>query len=148
MTWIIIAALIVVFIIGYRVLTSDTRKAIDSLAHLLKIKPMLVESMLQEMGNRHSQSYIRMLNNGYTEEMHQAAYLLFIYLTFVKQADDEQIGLWRETLIRAGLSPELHAEHTEAALFYFAELDLDAFELAQFRRAYNERYNREALAGW
>ncbi|HGM5490640.1 TPA: DUF1198 family protein [Serratia fonticola] len=148
MTWIIIAALIVVFIIGYRVLTSDTRKAIDSLAHLLKIKPMLVESMLQEMGNRHSQSFIRMLNNGYTEEMHQAAYLLFIYLTFVKQADDEQIGLWRETLIRAGLSPELHAEHTEAALFYFAELDLDAFELAQFRRAYNERYNREALTHW
>lgn len=148
MTWIIIAALIVVFIIGYRVLTSDTRKAIDSLAHLLKIKPMLVESMLQEMGSRHSQSFIRMLNNGYTEEIHQAAYMLFIYLTFIKQADDEQIGLWRETLLRAGLSPELHAEHTEAALFYFAELELDAFELAQFRRAYNERYNREALANW
>lgn len=148
MTWIIIATLIVVFIIGYRVLTSDTRKAIDSLAHLLKVKPMLVESMLQEMGNRHSQSFIRMLNNGYTEEMHQAAYMLFIYLTFIKQADDEQIGLWWETLLRAGLSPELHAEHTEAALFYFAELDLDAFELAQFRRAYNERYNREALGNW
>ena len=49
-------------------------------------------------------------------------------------------------LLRAGLSPELHAEHTEAALFYFAELDIDAFELAQFRRAYNERFNREALA--
>jgi hypothetical protein len=80
--------------------------------------------------------------------MHQAAYMLFIYLTFIKQADDEQIGLWRETLLRAGLSPELHAEHTEAALFYFAELDLDAFELAQFRRAYNERYNREALGNW
>jgi hypothetical protein len=78
--------------------------------------------------------------------MHQAAYLLFIYLTFIKQADDEQIALWRDVLLRAGLSPELHAEHTEAALFYFAELDIDAFELAQFRRAYNERFNREALA--
>lgn len=148
MTWIIIAALIVVFIIGYRVMTSDTRKAIDSLAHLLKVKPMLIESMIQEMGSRNGQAFIRMLNNGYTEEMHQAAYLLFIYLTFIKQADDEQIGLWRETLLRAGLSPELHAEQTEAALFYFADLDLDAFELAQFRRAYNERYNREAIANW
>ena len=77
--------------------------------------------------------------------MHQAAYLLFIYLTFIKQASDEQIALWRETLLRAGLSPELHAEHTEAALFYFADLDIDAFELAQFRRAYNERFNREAI---
>ena len=148
MTWIIIAALIAVFIIGYRLLTSDTRKAIDSLAHLLKVKPMLIESMLQEMGSRNSQMFIRMLNNGYTEEMHQAAYLLFIYQTFVKQVDDEQIGLWREVLLRAGLSAELHAEHCEAALFYFAEWDLDAFELAQFRRAYNERYNREAITHW
>jgi len=148
MTWIIIAALIAVFIIGYRILTSDTRKAIDSLVQQLKVKPMLIESMLQEMGNRNSLTFIRVLNNGYTEEMHQAAYLLFIYLTFIKQADDEQIGLWREMLLRAGLSPELHAEHTEAALFYFAELDLDAFELAQFRRAYNERYNREVLTHW
>lgn len=138
MTWIILAALIVVFIIGYRILTSDTRKAIDSLAHLLRVKPMLIESMIQEMGGRQSQTFIRMLNNSYTEEMHQAAYLLFIYLTFIKQADDEQIGHWRDVL--------LHAEHTEAALFYFAELDIDAFELAQFRRAYNERFNREALA--
>lgn len=93
MTWIILAALIVVFIIGYRILTSDTRKAIDSLAHLLRVKPMLIESMIQEMGGRQSQTFIRMLNNGYTEEMHQAAYLLFIYLTFIKQADDEQIAL-------------------------------------------------------
>lgn len=148
MTWIIIAALIVVFIIGYRILTSDTRKAIDSLAHLLKVKPMLIESMIQEMGSRNSQTFIRVLNNGYTEEMHQAAYLLFIYLTFIKQADDQQIALWRETLLRAGLSPELHAEYTEAALFYFADLDIDAFELAQFRRAYNERFNQEAIANW
>ncbi|HEI8867687.1 DUF1198 domain-containing protein [Serratia sp. AKBS12] len=145
MTWIIIAALIVVFIVGYRLLTSDTRKAIDSLANWLKVKPILVESMVQEMGGHNGQRFIRMLNNGYTEEMHRAAYLLFIYVTFIKQADDAQIGQWRETLIRAGLSPQLHAEHTESALFYFAELDLDAFELAQFRRAYNERFNLDAI---
>lgn len=146
MIWIIIAALCATFIIGYLVLTSDTRKAIASLARFLKVKPTLIESMMQEMGSRNSQAFIRMLNNGYTEEMHQAAYLLFLYLTFIKQADDQQIDLWRETLLRAGLSGVLYAEHTEAALFYFAELDLDAFELAQFRRAYNERYNRISIA--
>lgn len=48
MTRIILAVLIVVFIIGYRILTSDTRKAIDSLAHLLRVKPMLIESMIQK----------------------------------------------------------------------------------------------------
>lgn len=146
MTWIIIAALIVVFFVGYRVLTSDTRKAIDSLTQWLKVKPMLIESMMQEMGSRNSQTFIRMLNNGYTEEMHRAAYLLFIYATFIKQADDDQISLWRDMLIRVGLSPQLHAEHTESALFYFADLELDAFELAQFRRAYNERFNLDVIA--
>ncbi len=145
MTWIIIAALVLVFIAGYFILTSDTHKAVASLAHRLKIKPLLIESMMQEMGPRQSQNFIRMLNNGYTEEMHQAAYLIFIYATFVKQADDEQIGHWREILTRAGLSPELLSEHTEAALFYFADMDLDAFELAQFRRSYNERFNHEVL---
>ncbi|EIS22270.1 DUF1198 family protein, partial [Yersinia pestis] len=44
MTWIIIAVLIVVFIVGYRVLTSDTRKAIDTISNLLKIKPIYIES--------------------------------------------------------------------------------------------------------
>jgi uncharacterized protein YneF (UPF0154 family) len=140
MTWIIIAALIVVFIVGYYFLTSDTRKAIDLLAHLLKIKPILIESMVQEMGSRNGQTFILRLNHGYTEEIHQAAYLLFIYQVFIKQADDTQMERWREILRRAGLSGELNAEHTEAALFYFAELDVDAFELARFRRGYNERY--------
>ncbi|AVJ18921.1 DUF1198 family protein [Serratia rhizosphaerae] len=146
MTWIIIAVLIVVFIAGYRILTSDTRKAVDSLAQWLRVKPMLIESMMQEMGGRNSQAFIRMLNNGYTEEMHRAAYLLFIYVAFIKEADDTQLAQWRDMLIRAGLSPELNAEYTESALFYFAELDLDAFELAQFRRAYNARFNLDAVA--
>lgn len=138
MIWLIIATLVTVFIIGYRILTADTRKAIDSLATLLKVKPDLIESMIQEMGRRNGQLFIRTLSHGYTEEIHRAAYLLFIYLAFIKNTDDEQIPMWRDMLLRAGLSPELLAEHTEAALFYFAELELDAFELAQFRRNYNE----------
>ena len=79
---------------------------------------MLIESMIQEMGGRQSQTFIRMLNNGYTEEMHQAVYLLFIYLTFIKQADDEQIALWRDVLLRAGLSPELTPSTRKRRCFY------------------------------
>lgn len=142
MTWIIITALIVVFITGYYFLTSDTRKAIDLLANFLKVKPIMIESMILEMGNRNSQVFIRKLSNGYTEEIHQAAYLFLIYQTFIRQSDDIQIERWRESLRRVGLSGELNAEHTEAALFYFAELDIDVFELARFRRAYNERYTQ------
>lgn len=143
MTWIIFAVLIVVFIVGYRVLTSDTRKAIDTISNLLKIKPIYIESMLQEMGPRQTQMFIRSTSNGSAEEVRKAAYLVFIYHTFIKNPSDENVELWRNTLIRAQISPILAAEHTDAALFYFAELDLDAFELAQFRRHYNLHFNPE-----
>ena len=146
MTWIIIAVLIVVFIVGYRVLTSDTRKAVDTLANLLKIKPIYIESMLQEMGQRQTQMFIRSTSNGYAEDVRKAAYLVFIYQTFIKDPSDENVMQWRNTLIRSHISPTLTAERTEAALFYFAELDLDAFELAQFRRNYNLQFNQEADA--
>ncbi|WP_127959199.1 DUF1198 family protein [Serratia microhaemolytica] len=138
MIWFIIAALVAVFLIGYRFITADARKAIDSLANFINVKPLLVESMLQEMGSRHSQLFIRNLNNGYTEQMHQAAYLLFIYHTFVKQADEQQLAQWSKILLNAGLPVQLSAEHSEAALFYFADLQLDPFELAQFRRALSQ----------
>ncbi|CNK07002.1 DUF1198 domain-containing protein [Yersinia aldovae] len=146
MTWIIIAVLIVVFIVGYRVLTSDTRKAVDTLANLLKIKPIYIESMLQEMGPRQTQMFIRSTSNGYAEDVRKAAYLIFIYQTFIKDASDENINQWRNILIRSHISPVLTAEHTDSALFYFAELDLDAFELAQFRRNYNSQFNQEVDA--
>ncbi|CNI19539.1 Protein of uncharacterised function (DUF1198) [Yersinia aldovae] len=146
MTWIIIAVLIVVFIVGYRVLTSDTRKAVDTLANLLKIKPIYIESMLQEMGQRQTQMFIRSTSNGYAEDVRKAAYLIFIYQTFIKDASDENIIQWRNILLRSHISPELTAEHTDSALFYFAELDLDAFELAQFRRNYNSQFNQEVDA--
>lgn len=144
MTWIIIAVLIAVFIVGYRVLTSDTRKAVDTLANLLKIKPIYIESMLQEMGPRQTQMFIRATSNGYAEDVRKAAYLAFIYQTFIKDPSDENVEQWRNVLIRSHISPILTSEHTDTALFYFAELDLDAFELAQFRRHYNQRFNQEA----
>lgn len=145
MTWIIIAALVVVFIIGYRIMTSDMRKAIDLLSSLLKIKSAICESMIQEMGSRQGQVLVRAISNGYAEEVRKAAYLLFIYQTFVKDPSESNVSAWRETLLRAGLSPVLSAEHTQTALFYLAELELDAFELAQFRRMYNESFNQEIL---
>lgn len=142
MIWIMIAALIAVFIVGYWFMTADTRKANESLASLLKIKPVYIDSMLLEMGKRQSQMFIRSISGGYAEEIRKAAYIVFIYQTFIKDPDEENIVRWREVLVRAHLSPELSSEHAELALFYFAELDLEPFELAQFRRRYNETYNQ------
>ncbi len=142
MIWIMLAAIVVVFIVGYWFMTADTRKANDSLASLLKIKPVYIDSMLLEMGERQSQMFIRSISGGYAEEIRKAAYIVFIYHTFIKDPSDENVVKWREILIRAHLSPQLTSEHAELALFYFAELEIEPFELAQFRRQYNDTYNQ------
>ncbi|RJT50119.1 DUF1198 domain-containing protein [Rahnella variigena] len=142
MIWIMLAAIVVVFIVGYWFMTADTRKANASLASLLKIKPVYIDSMLLEMGKRQSQMFIRSISGGYAEEIRKAAYVVFIYQTFIKDASEENIIRWRNILVRAHLSPQLSSEHAELALFYFAELDIEPFELAQFRRNYNETYNQ------
>jgi len=67
---------------------------------------------------------------------------VFIFHTFIKDASDENITHWRNVLVRAHLDPVLTSEHAELALFYFAELDIEPFELAQFRRTYNETFNQ------
>ena len=142
MIWIMLAAIVVVFIVGYWFMTADTRKANASLASLLKIKPVYIDSMLLEMGKRQSQMFIRSISGGYAEEIRKAAYVVFIYQTFIKDASEENIIRWRNILVRAHLPPQLSSEHAEQALFYFAELDIEPFELAQFRRDYNQTYNQ------
>lgn len=142
MIWIMLAAIVVVFIVGYWFMTADTRKANASLASLLKIKPVYIDSMLLEMGKRQSQMFIRSISGGYAEEIRKAAYVVFIYQTFIKDASEENIIRWRNILVRAHLPPHLSSEHAELALFYFAELDIEPFELAQFRRDYNQTYNQ------
>ena len=76
----------------------------------------------------------------------KAAYLIFIYQTFIKDPSDKNIIQWRNILIYNHIPTILTTEHTNSALFYFAELDLDAFELAQFRRRYNLQFNQETDA--
>lgn len=50
MVWIMLATLAVVFVVGFRVLTSDSRRAIKRLSERLGITPMPVESMIDQFG--------------------------------------------------------------------------------------------------
>ena len=138
MIWIMLAAIVVVFIVGYWFMTADTQKANDSLASLLKIKPVYIDSMLLEMSKRQSQMFIRSISGGYAEEIRKAAYVVFIHQTFIKDPSAENMVRWRNILVRAHLPPQLSREHAERALFSFAELDIEHCELAQVRRDYNK----------
>ena len=50
MVWIMLATLAVVFVVGFRILTSDSRRAIKRLSERLGITPMPVESMIDQFG--------------------------------------------------------------------------------------------------
>ena len=50
MVWIMLATLAVVFVVGFRVLTSDSRRAIKRLSERLGITPVPVESMIDQFG--------------------------------------------------------------------------------------------------
>lgn len=50
MIWIMLATLVVVFVVGFRVLTSGSRRAIHRLSERLNIDVVPVESMIDQMG--------------------------------------------------------------------------------------------------
>lgn len=50
MIWIMLATVVVVFVVGFRVLTSGTRRAIRRLSERLNIDVVPVESMIDQMG--------------------------------------------------------------------------------------------------
>ena len=61
MVWIMLATLAVVFVVGFRVLTSDSRRAIKRLSERLGITPMPVESMIDQFGKTPGNEFIRYL---------------------------------------------------------------------------------------
>ena len=50
MIWLILATLVVVFVVGFRILTSSSRRAIRRLSERLGITPEPVESMVDQLG--------------------------------------------------------------------------------------------------
>ena len=62
MIWIMLATLAVVFVVGFRVLTSGARKAIRRLSDRLNIDVVPVESMVDQMGKSAGDEFLRYLH--------------------------------------------------------------------------------------
>ena len=61
MIWLGLATLIVVFVVGFRVLTSDSRRAIRRLSERLGITPVPLESMIDQLGKTAGNEYLHYL---------------------------------------------------------------------------------------
>lgn len=59
MIWIGLATTVVVFVVGFRVLTSDSRRAIRRLSERLGITPVPLESMIDQLGKTAGNEYLR-----------------------------------------------------------------------------------------
>ncbi|VEB91415.1 Protein of uncharacterised function (DUF1198) [Citrobacter koseri] len=57
MIWIMLSTLVVVFIVGFRVLTSGARRAIRRLSERLGISVVPVESMIDQMGKAPGEAF-------------------------------------------------------------------------------------------
>ena len=85
MVWIMLATLAVVFVVGFRVLTSDSRRAIKRLSERLGITPMPVESMIDQLGKTPGNEFIRYLERPDEAHLQNAAQVLLIWLLLRKQ---------------------------------------------------------------
>ncbi|XBS70315.1 DUF1198 family protein [Acerihabitans sp. KWT182] len=140
MIWLMLATLVVVFLIGFRILNSDSRRASQALTKRLNIEPVYVESMLSQMGKSAGGEFIRYLLHGDEGHLGNAAGVLLIYQTFIIDESGESLEFWHSVLAKARLPAELSHKHVRLALSFLRELEPEADELAAFRLRYNARF--------
>jgi len=137
MIWLILATLIVVFIIGFRILGSDSRRASKALTQRLNIEPLYVESMLSQMGKVPGGEFVNYLLHNSEAHIGNAAGVMLIYHTFIVDESEQNLVFWHGLLRKARLPTALTPKHTRLALSFLRELEPQASELNAFRQRYN-----------
>lgn len=140
MIWLMLATLVVVFIVGFRVLNSDARRASQALTKRLNIEPVYVESMLSQMGKTAGGEFISYLLQDNESHMGNAAGVLLIYQTFIVDESDESLTFWRSVLRKAHLPTEITHKHVRLALTFLREIEPDPNEMSAYRLRYNARF--------
>ena len=79
MIWIGLATLVVVFVVGFRVLTSDSRRSIRRLSERLGTTPEPRESMIDQLGKTAGNEYLRYLERPNEAHLQNAAQVLLIW---------------------------------------------------------------------
>lgn len=137
MIWLILLTLVIVFVIGFRVLTSDSRRAVKRLCERLNIAPVLVESMMDQMGKTAAAEYLALLSRSGDLALHNAAQTLFIWQVFVVDGSDANLHAWHRILSRARLAAPLSDTQIRFSSSFLRELEPEVAELKAFQQRYN-----------
>lgn len=137
MIWLMLATLVVVFIVGFRVLTSDSRRAVKRLSERLNIMALQVESMIDQMGKQAGHEFVHYLARPNEVHLQNAAQLLLVYQVFIVDGSDRNLLRWHRILQKGRLSAPLTDAQIRLALRFYQELELDPGELNAFQLRYN-----------
>ncbi|WP_054178074.1 DUF1198 domain-containing protein [Trabulsiella odontotermitis] len=148
MIWLMLATLVVVFIVGFRVLTSDSRRAIRRLSERLAITPEPVESMIDQMGKPAGNEFLRYLERPNEAHLQNAAQVLLIWQVFIVDGSEQNMRYWHRLMQKARLDAPITDAQLRLAQGFLRELEPDHWELIAFQTRYNALYLPEEGVHW
>ncbi|KAF0658305.1 hypothetical protein L244_37785, partial [Salmonella enterica subsp. enterica serovar Worthington str. BCH-3194] len=137
MIWLILATFVVVFIVGFRVLTSDTRRAIRRLSERLNIDVVPIESMIDQMGKTAGGEFLQYLHRPDESHLQNAAQVLLIWQMVIVDGGDQNLQRWHRLLQKARLAAPITDTQVRLALGFLREMEPDMQEINAFQLRYN-----------
>lgn len=121
MIWLILATFVVVFIVGFRVLTSDTRRAIRRLSERLNINVVPIESMIDQMGKTAGGEFLQYLHRPDESHLQNAAQVLLMWQMVIVDGGDQNLQRWHRLLQKARLAAPITDTQVRLALGFCAK---------------------------
>lgn len=148
MIWIMLATLAVVFVVGFRVLTSGSRRAIRRLSERLSIDVVPVESMIDQMGKAQGEAFLQYLHRPDESHLQNAAQILLIWQIVIVDGSEQNLNRWHRLLQKARLATPITDAQVRLALGYLRELEPDMQEMNAFQTRYNAFFQPEDGVYW
>ena len=148
MVWIMLATLVVVFVVGFRILTSGPRRAIRRLSERLAITPEPVESMIDQLGKMQGDEYLRYLERPNEAHLQNAAQVLLIWQVCIVDGSEQTLVRWHRLLQKARLAAPITDAQIRLAMSFMRELEPDFNELNAFQHRYNALFHEENGVHW
>ncbi|ECI3629784.1 DUF1198 domain-containing protein [Salmonella enterica subsp. houtenae] len=145
MIWLILATFVVVFIVGFRVLTSDTRRAIRRLSERLNIDVVPIESMIDQMGKTAGGEFLQYLHRPDESHLQNAAQVLLMWQMVIVDGGDQNLQRW---LQKARLAAPITDTQVRLALGFLREMEPDMQEINAFQLRYNAFFQPEEGVHW
>ena len=148
MVWIGLATLVVVFVVGFRVLTSDSRRAIRRLSERLGITPEPLESMIDALGKTAGHEYLRYLERPNEAHLQNAAQVLLIWQVGILDGSELNLHYWYRLMQKARLAAPMTGAQIRLAQGFLRELDPELSDIVLLQQRYNALFLPEDGVHW